>query len=337
MKIIADAVPCHLVSGFLGSGKTTLIQHLLANKPKHERWAVLSNEFGEIGLDAALLEAQQPQQDVFIKEVPGGCLCCAAGVPFLVALNQLLKLAKPQRLIIEPTGLGHPINIKQRLEQLANQGTIQLGTSLALVDARVLADKRYTEHENFPAQLSIADAIVASKNDLYQAQDKLALTNYLHRQGLQDKALVYSQHGQLDMSVLLSPLAKLPPQLKPWSLTANSIATPRVEDNPEVVGEPQPFAVKQHHQDGVYSLGWQFPANTRFQQTALLTWLESLDLLRCKAVLQTPQATLLINQVNGQGKLQTLAPSEENRIELIASQALDQTHLSEQLLACCEP
>ena len=103
------AVPTNIITGFLGAGKTSAIVHLLQNKPKNERWAILVNEFGEIGIDGSLMQGQySEEQGIFIREVPGGCMCCAAGLPMQIALNMLLAKAKPDRLLIEPTGLGHP-------------------------------------------------------------------------------------------------------------------------------------------------------------------------------------------------------------------------------------
>ncbi|MBU3825669.1 MAG: GTP-binding protein, partial [Candidatus Oceanisphaera merdipullorum] len=90
---MSTAVITHLVMGFLGTGKTTLLRHLLANKPEHERWAILVNEFGEVGIDGALLT----EQGATIKEIPGGCLCCVSGLPFQIGLNALLHKAKPDR------------------------------------------------------------------------------------------------------------------------------------------------------------------------------------------------------------------------------------------------
>ena len=113
------AVPTNIVTGFLGAGKTTAIVHLLQHKPKNERWALLVNEFGEIGIDGSLMQGQYTEeQGVFIREVPGGCMCCAAGLPMQIALNMLLAKSKPDRLLIEPTGLGHP---KEVLEILSNE------------------------------------------------------------------------------------------------------------------------------------------------------------------------------------------------------------------------
>ena len=74
--------PTNIITGFLGSGKTTAILHLLKNKPADEKWAVLVNEFGEIGVDGSLFEGKNSKkQGVFIREVPGGCMCCTAGLP----------------------------------------------------------------------------------------------------------------------------------------------------------------------------------------------------------------------------------------------------------------
>ena len=82
------AIPTNIITGFLGVGKTTAIMQLLKTKPENERWAVLVNEFGEVGVDGSLLKPEdKSSQDVFISEVPGGCMCCAAGLPMQIALN----------------------------------------------------------------------------------------------------------------------------------------------------------------------------------------------------------------------------------------------------------
>lgn len=108
-------IPTHLIAGPLGAGKTTLIRHLLAQKPAGECWAVLINEFGQIGLDAALLE--QGDDGIAMAEVAGGCLCCVNGAPFQVGLGRLLRKARPDRLLIEPSGLGHPAQVLAQLRQ----------------------------------------------------------------------------------------------------------------------------------------------------------------------------------------------------------------------------
>ena len=99
-KQIISNVPTNIITGFLGAGKTTAILHLLQHKPANERWAVLVNEFGEIGVDGSLFQGQFSQEHgVYIKEVPGGCMCCTAGLPMQIALSLLLTKAKPASLV----------------------------------------------------------------------------------------------------------------------------------------------------------------------------------------------------------------------------------------------
>ena len=85
------AIPTNIITGFLGVGKTTTIMQLLKHKPNNQRWAVLVNEFGEVGIDGRLLSGDDKDKGLFIREVPGGCMCCANGLPVQVALNRLLS------------------------------------------------------------------------------------------------------------------------------------------------------------------------------------------------------------------------------------------------------
>ena len=94
------AIPTNIITGFLGVGKTSTIIKLMKHKPNNERWAVLVNEFGEIGIDSCLIQGQLSDKQIFIREVAGGCMCCTAGLSMQIALNQLLKKAKPDRLLM---------------------------------------------------------------------------------------------------------------------------------------------------------------------------------------------------------------------------------------------
>ncbi len=151
----------NLITGFLGSGKTTSILHLLAQKPADEKWAVLVNEFGEVGIDGALLA----DSGALLKEIPGGCMCCVNGLPMQVGLNTLLRQGKPDRLLIEPTGLGHPKQILDILTAAVYEPWIDLRATLCILDPRQLLDERAVSNDNFRDQLAAADIIVANKSD----------------------------------------------------------------------------------------------------------------------------------------------------------------------------
>ena len=142
----------NLITGFLGSGKTTSILHLLANKDPAEKWAVLVNEFGEVGIDGALLA----DSGAMLKEIPGGCMCCVNGLPMQVGLNTLLRQGKPDRLLIEPTGLGHPKQILDLLTAPVYEPWIDLRATLCILDPRLLLDEKSVANDNFRDQLAAA-------------------------------------------------------------------------------------------------------------------------------------------------------------------------------------
>ena len=172
-------VPTSIVSGFLGVGKTTAIHNLLSQKPKNERWAVLINEFGEVGVDASLLETgTKNRKEIFLREVPGGCMCCTNGLPMQMALNQLLSRARPHRLLIEPTGLGHLEEVIATLSSGFNQKTIRLNAVITLVDARMLSQEPYLNNDTFIQQIECADIIIGNKYDLYESGDKERLLSF---------------------------------------------------------------------------------------------------------------------------------------------------------------
>jgi hypothetical protein len=90
-------IPVTIITGGLGSGKTTAIRHLVAAKPPHEVWALLVNEMGAVGVDGAAVEAAAAAGTVAVRQIAGGCLCCAAAGLLTPAIAQLLRQVKPDR------------------------------------------------------------------------------------------------------------------------------------------------------------------------------------------------------------------------------------------------
>ena len=109
-------VPTTIVTGALGSGKTTALCSLLGSKPIEEVWAVVVNEFGAVGLDAATMQASAAAagtDHVVIKQIAGGCMCCVSSGLLSTTIAQIVRTVKPDRLLIEPSGLGHPAGATQ--------------------------------------------------------------------------------------------------------------------------------------------------------------------------------------------------------------------------------
>ena len=322
------AVPTNIITGFLGVGKTSAILHLLASKPADERWAVLVNEFGEIGVDGSLLAGQQSeQQQVYIREVPGGCMCCAAGLPMQIALNQLLSRAKPHRLLIEPTGLGHPIEVLEVLSADYNRDVLQIEKIITLVDARKLADQRYTNHDTFNQQIAIADVVVGNKQDLYQAEDQTRLTDYVSATAMPDTPVAFTEQGKIDLTLLAGP-------------TRNTAETHQHHHSAEPAIGPSDtpipatgFIKAENEGEGFQSVGWRFAPDKTFHRASLYSFLCGLVAERMKAVFITDEGVFGYNLTADALTEMALDDCMESRIEIIASAVKDDWE--SQLLACC--
>ena len=137
-------IATHIIVGFLAAGKTTFMTQLLATKKNNETWVVLVNESGK----SQYAKQQLANNGIIVKELYGGCLCCSAGMPFRVALNQLIKEHKPQRIFIEPAGAGHLANIKKLLKGEFYQPILAIQKTLCLLSHWQLSDQKYNENEH---------------------------------------------------------------------------------------------------------------------------------------------------------------------------------------------
>lgn len=326
-----QVVPTNIITGFLGVGKTSAILHLLKSKPSNERWAVLVNEFGEIGVDGSLLEGQHSdEQSIFIREVPGGCMCCAAGLPMQVALTQLLAKSKPDRLLIEPTGLGHPKEVLAILSSNHYRESLSLQKTLTLVDARKLADSRYTSHETFNQQIAVADTVIGNKLDLYQSDDKENLIAYVKQNGKAEADVFFSQYGEVELSALkgLSKSILAYPfnhheHQHPSKLFAADLDIPECG-----------YLKALNQGEGFYSIGWRFSPDKVFNHQKLYSFLTGLQLERMKAVFITDKGLFGYNLTADALTEIKLDDCHESRIEMISDKTFDALEL--QLLACIE-
>ncbi|MBQ4833610.1 GTP-binding protein [Pseudoalteromonas sp. MMG010] len=312
------AIPTSIISGFLGAGKTSAILSLLQQKPAHERWAVLVNEFGEVGIDGALLQGQPSESNtLFIREVPGGCMCCSAGVPMKVALNQLLATAKPHRLLIEPTGLGHPKEVLATLSSEHFKDVLTINESITLVDARKLNDVRYTQHAIFNQQIDIADIIVGNKHDLYTEHDKSRLTAYIAERFEQMPKVIFSEFGQLDLSVLHNESSK---NNACFSDSHTHHAPTQYVDINTLSFPQSGILTVQNNAQGYYSIGWRIAPQHIFNLQALKQWFSELQVTRVKAAFITQQGAFGFNLADDVLSINELKKCHESRIEIITAQ-----------------
>ncbi|CCN81595.1 putative Cobalamin (vitamin B12) biosynthesis CobW-like [Vibrio nigripulchritudo SFn27] len=320
-------VPTNIITGFLGVGKTSAILHMMKNKPSNERWAVLVNEFGEIGVDGSLIQGNHDEkQQVFIREVPGGCMCCAAGLPMQIALNQLLSEAKPDRLLIEPTGLGHPKEVLQVLSSAHYRKVLSLQKNITLVDARKLSDSIYTQHDTFNQQIEIADTVVGHKLDLYQGDEKATLEEYVAKVGRPNTRVIFAQHGDIPFAEFEG---KATVHSQPPHHHHHGHNKPLVSELPI----PESGVLKATNQgEGFHSVGWRFSPEKIFNRNTLLALLAGLNVERMKAVFITESGIFGYNMTSDGLAEAELDDCYESRIELISTK-VDESFES-QLLGC---
>lgn len=325
-------IPTNVITGFLGVGKTTAIQYLLRHKPDKERWAVLVNEFGEVGIDGSMVSGAHGESNrVYIREVPGGCMCCASGLPMQIALNMLLKTAKPDRLLIEPTGLGHPKEVLAVLGGPYYCDILDLRATVTLLDARKLMDRRYVEHPTFEQQLSIADVLVANKSDLYSERDRQALrTFYDGHPHLSQLPLYVVDHGMLDLSWLQAnaphrPVlaADEPPAARGFAATSFAPQLPECG-----------YLRIDNRGQGFNSCGWLFDAAFVFDDGALYRLLSRTNVTRIKGVFITEDEVLGYNKADDVLTRVSLDDAIDSRIELIFANGHAPDHFEEALLEC---
>ncbi|REG86591.1 CobW family GTP-binding protein [Marinomonas pollencensis] len=323
-----QGIKVSLVTGFLGAGKTTLIRSLLAQVPAYERWAVLVNEFGDIGLDGALLS----DTGVAIKEVPGGCVCCVTSTAFTQGINQLIREQNPDRILIEPSGLGHPKQIIASLNAPQYQDVLWLTGAFCVLDARNLADTRYTQHAIFNDQLECADVLVASHVTDYCEADTRRLMEYCQARGLLAEQLV--------MNTTMKLLEEdLDPRLQIREIDAGKIVASQPADlhkyqpshdhdhsHIEQYDKPSRQANKKRHyvkqQGGMKVVGWQWPADCIFAESRLRSGLAALirdkGIYRIKGVfLLGPNKALFVNGSRGILSMKMSPWDQSNRFEVI--------------------
>lgn len=184
-----EKIPVTIVTGFLGSGKTTLIRHLLQN-PGGRRLAVLVNEFGTVGVDGEILKACADENcpETAILELANGCICCTVADDFIPTVEKLLALPqRPDHILIETSGLALPKPLLKAFDWPAIRSRITVDGVIALADAEAVAAGRFApdvaavdaqraaddslDHETplsevFEDQLACADIVLLTKADL---------------------------------------------------------------------------------------------------------------------------------------------------------------------------
>ena len=327
---MSHPIPCNLITGFLGVGKTTAILHLLEKKPENETWAVLVNEFGEIGIDGAMMQGK----GAVIREVPGGCMCCVAGLPMQIGLNMLIARSKPDRILIEPTGLGHAAQILDILQGEFYQDVLDLKATLCLVDPRQLAEPRYLENDNFRDQIAMADVLVANKVDQCTEEQLQAFDDFGNNQQPAKALVTQVSQGKLNNNWLnLAAITRA--AVKP-DAHKHQKAMPDI--GPLELPPGEEYLRRENKGQAHFSCGWLFAETTTFSFNKLFLLFNSLDIKRLKAVVKTDMGVRGFNMQEGVLSVMELDEAADSRIEIIDQaehSPKQQWHEIENLLLSC--
>jgi cobalamin biosynthesis protein CobW len=219
-------VPCTIVTGFLGAGKTTLIRHVLAHA-NGRRLAVIVNEFGDVGIDGEILkgcgDAACPEEN--IVELANGCLCCTVADEFVPALDVILSRRPPvEHIVIETSGLALPKPLLKAFDWPSVRSRVTVDGVIAVVDGPAVATGRFADdpeaierqrradpsvdHDNplaevYEDQIFAADIVVLNKTDLMDAQGVARLRDEIAAAIPRAVKVVPTREGKVDLAVLL--------------------------------------------------------------------------------------------------------------------------------------
>ncbi|CAM5772487.1 cobalamin biosynthesis protein CobW [Labrys miyagiensis] len=226
MKAETAKVPCTIVTGFLGAGKTTLIRNLLATA-NGRRLALIVNEFGDVGVDGDILKScgiESCPEDAIV-ELANGCICCTVADDFVPALETLLaRPDAPEHIVIETSGLALPKPLVKAFNWPAIRSRVTVDGVIAVVDGAAVAAGRFADdpeelkrqaegdasldHDNpleevYEDQLLCADLVVLNKADLMSAGEADSVEKDIEKTVPRAVKVVRTSEGRIDAAVLL--------------------------------------------------------------------------------------------------------------------------------------
>ena len=190
-----------IVSGFLGAGKTTLIKKLLKEALAGTKVVLIENEFGEIGVDGGFLK----EAGIEIKEMNSGCICCSLVGDFGTSLNEVLDTYSPERIMIEPSGVGKLSDVMKAVQDAMADREVELNSAVAVVDA--CKCKMYIKNfgEFFVNQIEHAGTIILSRTDKI-SEEKLAVCVSMIREHNEKATIITTPWNELEGKDILETI-----------------------------------------------------------------------------------------------------------------------------------
>jgi len=297
-------IPVHVLSGFLGVGKTTAVKDLLARRADRERIAVVVNEFGTLGVDGALLS---DCASCILKEVPGGCVCCTAMADLEASLEEVCDIVAPTRFVLEPTGLARPSELVDLLRGPRWAQRFDVRPVITLVDPQQDLPKAYAESALFRDQVDTGDVLVVNRCDLASEEEILRVEEFARALAPPKLLIVRASNARLPDEVW--DLERQTPAAAPALLEANASHT----------------HLQRNSLEGYLGRGIAFAPERIFDADRLLVALEALRsgrvtlgaVARAKGIFHTT-AGWRVHEIAG-GRLSTAPTSwrRDSRVDVI--------------------
>lgn len=273
-------IKVNIVSGFLGSGKTTFIKKLLTTLPK-EKNVILENEFGEASIDGDIVK----REGYDVIELPSGCICCSLKIDFTNALKEIIDNIKPDNIIIEPTGLGLLSGILEILSSNQFRDQCIVENCVTMIDGENYLEQEDVFGEFFKDQIINAKAIFISKTENICTSDLEKIVKSLRN--LNSKAnLMYEKLDTLSTENLRSLLSE-------HEAEGNELATIYMNSNRKAQSEIEGFS------------SISIEVKNKYSKEELISKLKFLDnsklgyIYRAKGILTSHNGSLEFNYVNG--------------------------------------
>ena len=325
-----------IISGFLGAGKTTLIKKLLSEAFKGQQVVLIENEFGEIGIDGGFLK----EAGIQIREMNSGCICCSLVGDFGASLKEVIGTYHPDRIIIEPSGVGKLSDVIRAVEDVKEDCDLELNSFTTVAD--VTKCKMYLRNfgEFFKNQLEYANTIILSRMDK-ASQEKTDKAVELIREINRDASLITTPITQLDGGKILEVMEKRTQSIEEMELPHEhghhhehehhhdgecSCGHDHHHDGACSCGHDHHHEHGHHHADEVFT-SWGRETARKFERTELEKMLEMLGdgetfgmVLRAKGILEgTDGAWYYFDMVPGEAEIRTGEADYTGRLCVIGS------------------
>ena len=308
-------IPCHVIAGPLGVGKTTAIIDLLRRRAGREYVAVLVNDFGSVGIDGALIGADAGGEDsLAVQSIPGGCICCTAAAGLATSLKKVLELPNVNRVIVEPSGVVATGQLVDVLRQVTGDGRLDVRPVVVLMDPSRIGSQLVEQMPYFSRLVEAADVLVANRCDLASDEQMADFRGWSSRLYPQPMRILETTQGVLPDEVLELQRAAAPSQV--------CATCGHVHDHDHKHEHTHEHHRHHNHDASHHAGGLSWPAAQQFDDGALMRAIHGLCETftdgRFKGVFHTTAGWQYIDIAGGRVNRRATEYRRDNRVDWIA-------------------